>query len=226
MNGRTSLMWRMVWKDFQLHRGQIAATMAIGAASLAVLPLKRESAAVVGVTALFTTLVVACSMLPASNILNERKKQNLPFLMSLPISFRQYTTAKLISTVGMFLTPWLTLAAAALLLILQQGIFPHGAIPLALVVLLLPLVGLCIITAGTLVGETEGWSIGATIACNSSYGLIWYFVTQTPSLMRELPGNRAVWSPAVVTLLASELGAIVAILALTYFLQSRKRAFV
>ena len=65
-------------------------------------------------------LIVLGCMLPPSNVVNERKKQILPFLMSLPISVTQYTTAKLVSTVGMFLVPWVTLVAAAVAFIMGR----------------------------------------------------------------------------------------------------------
>jgi hypothetical protein len=216
----------MVWKDMQLHQPILVSTIIFGVLALATLLLKREPVTVVGTVTFFIALILIGCLLPGSNILNERKKQTLPFLMSLPISSMQYTTAKLMSTVGMFLIPWLTLAIAAILLIAVQGVLPHGAIPMALILLTLPFIGQCVIMATTLVGETEGWNIAANVICNSTYGLSWYFMTRSPSLMRNLPGNVAVWDAPVLTFLSLEFAAIIVILALTYYLQSRKRDFV
>jgi hypothetical protein len=57
-----------------------------------------EGPIVAGTVWFFIALILVGTMLPISGIVNERKKQNLAFLMSLPVSSIQYTTAKLIST--------------------------------------------------------------------------------------------------------------------------------
>lgn len=217
---------QMVFKDFALNRSAMIVTVAIGAAALATLLFRRVPVTVVGSVLFFIALILLCSLLPVSNILNERKKQTLPFIMSLPITIRQYTTAKLLGTVVMFLIPWSALALAAVWLIGVRGVLPHGAIPMAIILLMLPFVSLSLTTALTLVGETEGWNMLANIICNSSYGLGWYFISMSPSLMSGIQGNVPLWNSARLTFLACEIGSIVLILAVTYYLQSRKRDFV
>jgi len=226
MTNQTSVVRQMVWKDLQLHRPHIIATLVCGAAALALLLLKHEGSTYFGAVTFFIALILVGCLLAASNILNERKKQTLPFVMSLPISSIQYTTAKLAGTVLMFLIPWLTLVIAAIWLIAVKGVFPHGTIPMALIVLTLPFVGFCAITAMTLVGETEGWNIAANVIFNSSYSLVWPFIAGTPSLVGDLGKKEPVWNGAVLTFLGCEFAAIVLILAITYYLQSRKRDFV
>jgi hypothetical protein len=127
MTAGTSVAKQMIWKDVQLHRFQIASTIVCGVAALALLFAKREPFSVVGSVALFIALIYIGCLLPSTNILNERKKQTLPFMISLPISTMQYTTAKLASTVGIFMIPWLTFVIAAFWLIGVQSVFPHGA---------------------------------------------------------------------------------------------------
>ncbi|HEY4363808.1 MAG TPA: ABC-2 transporter permease [Bryobacteraceae bacterium] len=226
MNAQTSVVRQMVWKDIQMHRKLMASLMIFGAAGLGLFLVKREPYTVLGGIALFTALILTSAFVPGSNILNERKRQTLPFLMSLPISAIQYTTAKLLSTVGMFLIPWTTLVIAAIWMIAVEGVLPHGAIPMALMLLTLPFVNVCGITAMNLVGETEGWNGAAQVIFNSVPGVIWYLITLSPALTRDLGSSQAVWNPTVLTFLGSEFAVIVLILALTYYLQSRKRDFV
>jgi hypothetical protein len=165
-------------------------------------------------------------MLPLGGIGNERKKQNLAFLMSLPVSFIQYTTSKLISSLVIFLIPWVTLVSAAVLLVEVRGVVPHGSIPVLLILSLMPFLGFCLITGATLVGETEGWGIAANVLCSSTYGLAWFFMTQVPSLMVPANGAVVVWNSTELLILASEIVVSLLLLGLTYFLQSRKRDFV
>jgi ABC-2 type transport system permease protein len=223
---RGSVTRRLILKDWRLQRLQVILCMIGGAIALAVGQLGGETSMVVGGTWFFVALICVGCMLPVSTIVNERKKHNLPFLMSLPISPFQYSTAKLVSTVGIFVVPWLALLIAAALLVETSGTIPHGTIPLILILATLPLVGFCFITGTALVSESEGWSIAATVVCNSSYGLTWYFMTRIPGLMTEAKGPVAVWSPTALGILAVEFALIALSLGLSFYLQSRKRDFI
>jgi ABC-2 type transport system permease protein len=221
-----SIVRQLILKDWRLNRLQLLISTGAGMVALGVVLRGGEGPIVAGTVWFFIALVLVGSMLPISGIVNERKKQNLAFLMSLPVSSIQYTTAKLISTVGMFLVPWVTLLIAAVVLIETRGVVPPGAIPIVLILAGMPFIGLCLMTGAALVGESEGWGIAANVACNSSYGLTWYFMGRVPGLMADVKSTVPVWNPTVLKFLGAELGLIVLILGLTYFIQSRKRDFV
>jgi hypothetical protein len=223
---RRSLVGQLILKDCQLQRLQILFTIAGGAIALAIVQWRAEAPVVVGAVCFFTALILAAHMSPIVGIINERKKQNLAFLMSLPISSIQYTTAKLISTLVMFLIPWLMLVASAWVFIEVRGVIPPGSIPVMLILAFLPFVGLSMITAAALIGESEGWGLAANVFCSSTYGLFWYFLTRIPELMIPAKGPVPVWNATALTILGGELAAIVLLLGLTYYLQSRKRDFV
>ena len=216
----------LILKDWRLQRIQIVLSILAGVIALGLIQGGTEPAVVVGGVWFFISLIMVGTMLPMAGIVNERKKQNLAFLMSLPITAIQYTFAKMISTLGMFLIPWLTLVISAVLVIKTRGIFPLGMIPMLLILSLLPLIGLALITGAALVGESEGWGIAANVFCSSSYGLTWYFFTRVPALMESAKSTTLVWNSAVLTVLASELGVTLLLLGGTFYLQSRKRDFV
>jgi ABC-2 type transport system permease protein len=221
-----SVIGHLILKDWRLQRLQILFSIAGGIIALLIIQRGGEGPVVVGTVFFFVALILAGTMLPMAGILNERKKQNLAFLMSLPVSSLQYTISKLVSTVGMFLVPWLTLVAGAFILIETRGVLPRGVIPMTLILALMPFVGLCIITAATMIGETEGWGIAANVVCNSSYGLVYYFLSRVPALNANWSASVPVWNSATLKVLSVEAGLIVLILGLTFFLQSRKRDFI
>ncbi|HXP10592.1 MAG TPA: hypothetical protein VN828_18965, partial [Acidobacteriaceae bacterium] len=115
---------------------------------------------------------------------------------------------------------------SALAVIETGHTIPHGVIPMLLILAALPLIGFCIISSTSLVGESEGWLIGASLVCNSSYWFVWYSLARIPSLTDHWKGPVAIWSRAARMVLSSELGVIALILVLTLFLQSRKRDFI
>jgi len=221
-----TIVGHLIRKDLRVQRAPLLLSLGGGVIALAILQIGGETATVLGSVWFFVALIILASILPVSNIVNERKKQNLPFLMSLPVSPVQYTMAKVASTIGLFLIPWLILVAVALWLIFGRGILPHGVIPVTLILCALPLIGFVFMFGTALVSESEGWTIAASIVCNSSYGLTWYFMTKVPALTHDLSSKIVVWNSTLFSVIAAEYGLIALILALTFFLQSRKRDFI
>ena len=223
---KNSIVGQLILKDLRLQREAILFAMAGGAIGLAIFQQGGQTLMIVGAICFFVAIVVAACMLPVAAIVNERKKQHLAFLMSLPVSPMQYTAAKLLSMVAMFLIPWLAMVAAAVLVIETRGLVPRGLIPLTVIYLLLPFVGFTLIAAAALVGESESWGIAATVVCNTSYSLAWFFLTQIPGLMADVGKPAPVWSRTALSLVGGEVAVILLVLALTFFLQSRKRDFI
>lgn len=224
MNG--SIIGHLILKDWRLNRRLIGLTFVAGIVALLVAQHGREIVRVLGGIWLFVALVLLASMLPATVILNERKKQTLAFIMSLPVSAVQYSIAKMVSIWALFLVPWLTLLITALVFIEMRHIVPNGTIPMLLAFALLPLIGFCIISSTVIIGESEGWLIAASVVCNSSYWLGFFLLSHIPGLAAHSKGPTMVWNQAAIFTLLSELGLIVLILGVTLFLQSRKRTFI
>jgi ABC-2 type transport system permease protein len=220
-----SVVRHLIVKDFQMQRGSIVFTLIAGAVGIALLQLKGL-AGLLGIIGFFTTLIVLGSMIPNSSILKERKGHNLAFLMSLPISMVEYTTAKILASLGMFMIPWLVLVSAALSLLLRRSDIPHGIIPLMLILAIAPLVGFCLMIAVALVAEAESWVMAATIAVNVGYSFFWVLLINNAELREGFGSPTPIWNPTELTVLGSELSAIALVLAITFFLQSRKKDFV
>lgn len=224
---RRRVILRLILKDWRLNSIVIASSVTGGLAALGVLMIGGQTAFVLGTVFFFVSMAVFGSFLPTCNIVNERKRQTLAFMMSLPVSAAQYGIAKLISTLGMFLIPWLMLIAAALYVILGRHVLPNGALPTALVLSILPLIGFCMITGTVLVTESEGWGIAATVAVNASYSIAWYLLASRATyLTRTWTNPVAVWNAATMESLGAELAAILIVLAITTLLQSRKHDFI
>src|SRR6185369_8977510 len=121
---KDSVVRALILSDWNRHRFFILLSIFGGILAVALVQLGGELLTVLGSTWFFVSLIVLGSMLPVSNVINERKKQTLTFLMSLPISAGQYTTAKIASTFGMFMVPWLSLVVTAISLIVSRPDIP------------------------------------------------------------------------------------------------------
>ncbi len=175
-----TVVGHLILKDWKLHYPSIALSLLCGAIALAIIQVGGQTPILLGTAWFFIALIVFGSLLPVTNLVNEKKKQTLAFVMSLPVSPIQYMTAKLVSTVGMFLGPWLMLVISALFLIYGRGIFPPSVVPLTLILAATTLLGFCLIASAASV--SEGWAIAFTVICNSSYWLVFYGLMQLPAV--------------------------------------------
>ena len=223
---RGSVVQTLILSDWHRHRALMLISIVSGGLALGLIQVGGELPFILGTSLFFTVMIVFGCMLPPSNIINERKKQTLPFLISLPISSMQFSAAKIVSTVGMFLVPWVILVLAATGFIFGHQGSPHGIVPVMLILATAPFVGFCVIAGVSLVSESEGAMIAATIATNTSYGFSWYLLVRNPVIRAGMQSPMIVWSREVLTVLGAEFAVIVLILGLTFFLQSRKRDFV
>lgn len=222
----TFVISRLILKDWRLNRRLISLAIAIGIGALVLVRLGGETTRLFGSVWFFVALMVLGSMLPSTAILNERKKQTLAFIMSLPVSALQFSIAKIVSIWAMFLTPWIALLISALVVVETGHTIPNGVVPMLLILATLPLIGFSVISSATLVGESEGWLMGASLVCNSSYWFVWYLLARIPSLTDNWKGSTVIWNSAALMVLFSEFGLIAVILALTLFFQSRKSDFI
>src|SRR5262245_8147207 len=207
---RRSVVQTLIFRDWHRHQPFILLSLLGGVLALGLVQVGGELPTILGSTWFFVSLIVLGSMLPVNNVINERKKQTLPFLLSLPISVGQYTAAKLVSTVGMFLVPWTALVVAASSFIAGHRNVPHGIIPLIVVLATLTFVGFCVIAGVALVSESEGGTIAATVATNSLYGFGWYLLIRNRAIQASIKNQAAVWQEPLITIFLVEIAAIVA----------------
>src|SRR5215467_10557575 len=106
-----SLILRLGLKDGYLSRATLVGVAAVGALSVGSLYLRHGLTSLLGMFAALIATIFLGTLLPQQTIVNERKRQNLAFVMSLPISIREYTTAKILCNLAGFLVLWLPIVA-------------------------------------------------------------------------------------------------------------------
>ena len=165
---------------------------------------------------------VHCAM---QTVFEERRQQTLAFVMSLPITVREYTSSKLIANLVLVGGIWLTLSAASYSIFIGDSM-PVGAIPFVTILLLAIFVAYIVVLATTLIFEGMAPTMIAIVAPNlvTQAGLWW--VVDLHAIRSTIGGQVAVWNNTVVVLLTVQVATVVGLLVLTYYLQSRKTTFV
>jgi ABC-2 type transport system permease protein len=220
-----SIVLRLMIKDWYLSRTLLAVVGVIGAVSIASLYLRHGLTSLVGmVLSLFAVMFLGILM-PTQTIVSERMRQNLPFVMSLPVSPMQYTTAKILANLAAFFALWLLIGAGMIGTVAGAHVY-GGIIPLMLLAAFAPFVTFALVVAVAIVTESQAGSVAAHIATNVGHGVAWFFIQRTPGFWQDLRSPVAIWNPTMVSILTIEIVTIVVALTLRFYLQSRKTDFI
>jgi ABC-2 type transport system permease protein len=221
------MVWRLIWKDWYLNRAGILASLIGGVMTLALVAALRASqiAIILGVIVVVTILIGMGAIVMMSAAI-ERKQQTLPFVMSLPITYREYTTAKIVGGMLIFQVLWVALVTALVATILLTPGFPHGTIPFVVIMSVEILVSTCLITVVSVTSESQGWTTAAAQVGALSLNLIGWSIVRLPGIGRTMGGATMQWSGTATVLLAAELTLIALMLAIAFFVQSRKKDFI
>lgn len=220
-----SLTKKLILKDWYLQRWLILGSFAGGLAALGIVCLGGQIAFMIGVILFVTVLVAAGAQLSVASIVNERKEQTLPFLISLPISFREYTASKLVGNLAIFFVLWACLfGGAGLLFAIPHGI-PHGLFPFTVIMAIEILLNNFLITTVALVTEAQKWTITAVMIGNIALNVIGIGVLQLPGIARGFHTTQLMWSGTASIVVGAEVAIILLLVSGCVFLQSRKKDF-
>ena len=220
-----SMIKTLMLKDWYLQRWVILGSLLGGVIALGVVCLGGQAAFMIGLILLVTTLIAVGAQLAIATMVQERKDQTLSFVMSLPISYREYTTAKLLGTLLIFLVPWLALVLGSVALFAIPHGIPHGLLPFTVIMSVEILASTCLIISVALVTESQGWTIAAIMVGNLALNIFGYYVAHVAGIAKGMQGHEVMWSSAASILLLTEIAGIGLLLGGTFFFQSRKKDF-
>jgi len=221
----TSIISQLVRKDLHIMRKSILWWWAGGVAAIIIAVLSSQ-------TFIFSMILfIACMMgagihMAIRTVVEERREQTLAFIMSLPITVKEYTSAKLIANLAVFLSVWLTLSGASFVIFLGSDSLPIGAIPFVIIVLVGIFLGNTLVLATSLITESMGWAIGSTVVANLGNQIFLRWVAALPGISSMIGGDIVAWNQTVMIVIAGQLIATIALLATAYAFQVRKTDFI
>jgi ABC-type transport system involved in multi-copper enzyme maturation permease subunit len=215
----------LILKDWYFLRMPILLSLAGGVGSLAIVAFGGQAGFTIGLVLLVTVMVMIAAMMVMNSLVGERENHTLPLVMSLPVSYLEYSTAKILGSLLIFVPFWLALVGGSLALIVAAPVI-HGMFAFAAIMGVEILVSTCLMIAVALVTESKGLTIGVMVAGNLALNVVGYFVAHIPSIRSGLWGTTIQWPPAATISVAVEFALIGLMLGVAYFLQSRKRDFI
>ena len=220
-----SMTKTLILKDLYFSRVFILLAFLLGLVSLAMVYFGDKIGFYMGAILLITVVVGLGMFLIFETVVNERKFQTLPFIMSLPLTPLQYLRAKLWGNLFIYLMPWTLLVVATAGVVMFRPEIPNGLLPFAILVLVELLAAHCIILATAMISESQSWTIGLMVVCNLFFQLFLYVVSNHQGIKPFMEGPEPVWSPAFFSFFGILLATGAAVLAVAFWVQSRKRDF-
>ena len=160
-------------------------------------------------------------------VVGERSEHTLAFVMSLPITVREYTSAKLLANLAIFGPIWLTLSAVSCWLSFASGDgLPGGTLPFALIVLVGIFFAYTVVLTASLVSESVGISVAAVVVGNVGKQIYLFGLAGLHGIQSGVDGPAPAWNSTELTILAIQILGIAGLFAITYVLQARKKDFI
>lgn len=222
-----SIVKRLILKDWYLNRAMIASSLGAGLVTIAGVAAWHgtQLAVMFGMVVLVMIMIGIGAILMVTTV-NERRQQTLPFVMTLPISYKEFTASKIVGSLLIFLVLWSALVAAMVFSILFLPGFPHGLIPFVVIMSVEILMSTCLITAVAVTTESHGWTVGVSQVGALSLNLIGWSIFRSPEIGGTMSSPAVHWSTTATVLVLLEIGIIAVMLAAAFLVQSRKRDFV
>jgi hypothetical protein len=215
----------LIGKDWYYSRTYVLAFAFAAVLGLVLLALPGLSSFYAGTVLLISALFAVGAQLVFVTVLYERRDQTLAFIMTLPISTQDYTSAKILANVGIFGVVWLLLLLLSALLILTRSSLPDGLLPYACVVLVQILIAYLMMLLAAVVRESEGWTIAAMVVGSFLMQGVMFAIPRFAGVDASIRAEQLSWHPVMIWTLLAQFVFIAALLRLTFWSQARKRDF-
>lgn len=211
----------LVLKDWQVYQRQLAGYLAGLLLALTLIGTGKPWSFNAGCLLLIVLLVSTGFFAIGHIVVNERKENTLPFVMSLPVTPLDAFLAKLIAGLLIYLVPFLVVLATTILLLLATSL-PDGLLLYAMLVYFFMLMSYCVALCVAIAVESEGWNIFLQMALMTMLSPFMIWAGGLSSIAANIRSDQIVWSPPVLSVFGGEFLVTALALALTCWHHSRK----
>lgn len=219
-----SVVRQLILKDWYLNRVVILASIPVGLGALALVLTGKQVAFMLCIIILCMVIVGVGAQLAMVTTINERKEQTLAFVMSLPVSWREYTAAKILANLIIFLIPWLLLTAGTLGVLLLPGA-THGLVPYTAIMAVEMLITTSLIVVAGIITESQAWTTAGIFCSSLGINVLGYVFAHLHGISTYMWGKRVQWTSTAWIILICELLTVPMMLGVTFYIQSRKTDF-
>ncbi|MGE0623654.1 MAG: ABC-2 transporter permease [Pseudomonadales bacterium] len=221
---RNPVIRELIRKDLTIMKVPFICYWLAGIGSIVVALTFGDTAGTVAFILFVSVLFGAGIHASMTTVTEERREQNLPFIMSLPITVRDWTVAKMSANLLLVGGIWLTLSAASYLIYIGD-VMPHGTIPMMTMILVGIFLAYVIVLATAVVFQSITPAIVAIVGANLGTQAYLWWVSSFHGIRSTVNGMEAIWNGTALTVLGLQCAAIGLLIGLTFYAQSRKTEF-
>jgi ABC-2 type transport system permease protein len=221
-----TLTRKLIAREFRMHRWLIGGSTLAGLASLAVVAIGGIMNFNIGFIVWLTTIAAFGAVIAMFGVATERKERVRNWVLSLPISHSDYVRIKAIALVLCYVVCWFVLSASAFGVVAAFAHLPDGLLPCLVLLCVFLLANYALVLSCALHLHSEGPMTLVIIVHNIGITLFIFLAASIDGIARHMQGPVAVWNSAFWTVLVFEIALFVLLLALPFFITSRRRDFV
>ena len=225
MQLNTDIIKKLVLKDWDLYQKAIAFYLGGGILGLAIFGTPYLATFYMGALTLLTLLVAAGFMILFGTTINEKKEQTVPFIMSLPVKPIEFSIAKIIANLSIFLVMWVAIVAGFTFVTVFSPI-PNGLLVFFWLISITLILNYVIVLAVAMISESEGWTIFAVVIVNLALNPVIMLLARNPEFHQYFPEERVVWTSTGYAVLGAQICLTLLILFMTVAHQARRRTFI
>ena len=227
----TSIIPQLVKKDLLIMRKMILVCCLICITSIGVLSLLYGDIpdfvfANVGFTALIAPAAVCGIILLMKTNVDEKEKSTQIFIMTLPVTVKEFTLAKLLVNLPVFSAIWIVVTAVAVYFCFGLGLFPLGTVPFITMVFLGVFVAYTCILSVSLLCQSLQMTILAIMFFEIGTSAYLWVIAYFDPISNYIYGPGAVWNTAAMAIVTLQLLVAVSAIVVTVFIQNGKRDFI
>ncbi len=222
---RSAVISALIKKDLAIMKVPAICYWLAGLAAIGIAMVFGDSSGTVAFI-LFVSALVATGLHAAmQTVTEERRAQNLPFILSLPITITDYTVAKMAANLLLGGGIWLLLSAASFVIFLGDSV-PHGRVPYMMILLIQILLAYIIVLVTSLVFEGLAATMVAIIGANLGSQVLLWTIAGLYGVRSTINGSQVVWNSTYLTIVFLQVAVLMGLIGLTFFAQSRKTRFI
>jgi hypothetical protein len=226
-----SIIPLLVKKDFMIMRKTILICCLVCLASIVIISMlfgrvPNWAFINLGITLLIVPAGTCGMMLLMRTIVFEKEKSTQLFIMSLPVTVKEFTVSKLLVNLPLFFAFWLVISGVAFYFSFGLGIFPYGTVPFITMIFL----GIFVAYIGILSVSLIYQSISITIftMCFLELGTpayLWIIAFLEP-INSHVYDAHMVWNSTAISVVVTQVLLVALILLMTWHVQNKKRDFI
>lgn len=210
-------------KDLFLARRALFGYLLAAIVSTGIVSIPHPIIAFAGQILIATVAIASGIHLIGNLLLSERIDQTKTFIMSFPVSLRDYSIAKIGVMLTTFLIPWSTMLA---LITIGCFVIPEGKPGVIALLFLLFFFLLCaylvqVLTA--VITESIGWTVSVMVLCNILFNLFAKSLSDHPVMIESAKSEVITWPPLALQIFAIQVVILVACVGAAFIIQSRER---